>query len=403
MSEFARLSVLVLEDDAFQRDVLVAGLRRLGVGTVTEAEDGRAGLAVLARCGGAVDVVICDLQMEGMDGIEFSRHVSDYPIGGLIFCSAHGEAVLGSAEWMAKAYKLPLLGVLPKPIRSQALTELLRSGMTGAGMLSSFIGGPPPSDDGMLDEIRGALDTGQFVPFYQPKVDIASARILGAEILARWDHWERGIVGPVQFIQVMERHGLIDALTLSLLDQACAHLASWSAAAPDFTLALNVSPLMLEKPGSAAALLARMAAQGVAPERFVVEITEQAFAGDVGNLIENVIRLRMRGCGISIDDFGTGYSSLAQVSRVPLTEIKLDRQFVRGVPHRAKEQSIVESTLDLARRLKVKVVAEGVETPAERECLRALGCDIGQGYLFARPMPADAMAAALAEPMAMAA
>ena len=123
---------------------------------------------------------------------------------------------------------------------------------------------------------------------------------------------------------------------------------------------------------------------------FTIELTETAFAHDMKGLLENVLRLRMNGCGVSVDDFGTGYSSLQQLSRVPVTELKVDRSFVRRIPENDKALSIVGSMIDLARKLELKTVAEGIETPAQLECLKGLGCDIGQGYLFGRPMARDA-------------
>jgi len=228
------------------------------------------------------------------------------------------------------------------------------------------------------------------VPFYQPKVSLKTGEMVGAEILARWEHPERGLLMPIHFIDLMESNGLIEGLTAQVLDQACNDSERWLKAGLKVPLALNVSASTLEQSNSANQLLARIAATVLPTALFTIELTETAFAHDMKGLLENVLRLRMNGCGVSVDDFGTGYSSLQQLSRVPVTELKVDRSFVRRIPENDKALSIVGSMIDLARKLELKTVAEGIETPAQLECLKGLGCDIGQGYLFGRPMARDA-------------
>jgi len=154
-------------------------------------------------------------------------------------------------------------------------------------------------------------------------------------------------------------------------------------------IAVNVSPLTLENPQCAKQLLATIAASGAQPPQIAFEITEKAFAKDATTVLENVLRLRMNGCGISVDDFGTGYSSLQQLNRSPITELKLDRSFVRRILSDSKARSILESTIDLATKLKLKTVAEGIDSEEQRDRLAELGCDMGQGYLFGKAMPGE--------------
>jgi EAL domain-containing protein (putative c-di-GMP-specific phosphodiesterase class I)/ActR/RegA family two-component response regulator len=393
MSNPAELHVMILEDDPFQRSVLAAALKKLGVGHVTEVADGHAGLAALRSYHAGFDIVISDLDMEGMDGLEFIRHAAKCGVGGLILCSGLDASVVSSAEWLVRAYKAPLLGVLTKPVNAQALARLINS-RAASRLNSSEMGGglqeSEPADRDVLDEIAMGLETRQFVPFYQPKVSLKTGEMVGAEILARWEHPERGLLMPIHFIDLMESNGLIEGLTAQVLDQACNDSERWLKAGLKVPLALNVSASTLEQSNSANQLLARIAATVLPTALFTIELTETAFAHDMKGLLENVLRLRMNGCGVSVDDFGTGYSSLQQLSRVPVTELKVDRSFVRRIPENDKALSIVGSMIDLARKLELKTVAEGIETPAQLECLKGLGCDIGQGYLFGRPMARDA-------------
>ena len=209
---------------------------------------------------------------------------------------------------------------------------------------------------------------------------------MGAEALARWEHPELGLLAPVHFVNLMESNNLIEPLTHLVLEQAADDSVAWARKGFPVPLAINVSPLTLEGTNCAKQLLATIAKTGATTNHFTFEITEKAFAKDATTVLENVIRLRMQGCGIAVDDFGTGYSSLQQLNRTPITELKLDRSFVRRITNNKKAMSIVESMIDLARKLKLKTVAEGIDTEQQRIRLLELGCDMGQGYLFAKPM-----------------
>lgn len=383
------LQVLVVEGDAAHCAGVIAALRQLAVARVESARDGPAGLKAMKDASRPFDIVISDLDMEGMDGLEFIRHVVASGALGLILCSAQDDAVLSSADWMARAYKAPLLGVLRKPLDVTILANLVARIDGNCTVFSDIL--PDRSLDERpnqraLEDIREALDTHQFVPFYQPKVSLTTGEIVGAEILARWEHLDLGIRTPVQFVDLMERGDMIEELTFTILEQACGHVKAWTAMGMDVPLAINVSPMTLGQPYAASRLLERIMRANIPRSMFTIEITEKAFTNDTASLLENVLRLRMQGCGISVDDFGTGYSSLQQLNRIPVTELKLDRSFVRRMAKNSKALSIVTSMIDLAQRLKLKTVAEGIDNEDQRRTLIQLGCDVGQGYLFARPM-----------------
>jgi EAL domain-containing protein (putative c-di-GMP-specific phosphodiesterase class I)/CheY-like chemotaxis protein len=392
MSAQGQPHVLIVEEREDYRTKLAKMLAKVGCSRVDAVSDGHEGLNALQNHADGFDLVVCNLDLEGMDGLEFIRHASRQGVGGLILYSKHDDAVRSSAEWMARAYKAPLLGVLRVPFNRGALQELVSRLNTNYTVYSDVLAdaaGPEDADRQAIEELQYALDAHQFVPYYQPKVSLATGEPCGAEVLVRWVHPELGLLAPVHFVSLMESAGLIDRLTHLVLDQAARHAVEWEREGFDVHLGINVSPLTLERPNSAKGLLETIAKAGAEPKQFTFEITEKAFAQDATTVLENVLRLRMKGCGISVDDFGTGYSSLQQLNRSPITELKLDRSFVRRIHSNTKAASIVESTLDLAVRLKLKTVAEGIDTEEQRRRLQQLGCEVGQGYLFAKPMDHD--------------
>ena len=392
MLALGQLRVLIVEERQDYRQRLNRMLTKVGCLRIDEAVDGQEGLNALQNASEVTDLVVCNLDMGGMDGLEFIRHATRLGVGGLILFSRHDDAVRSSAEWMARAYKAPLLGVLGVPFDRGALTQLIARLHSNHTVYSDVTGHKSDSDDAnreAIAEIREALDARQFVAHYQPKVCLATGEMLGVEALARWEHPELGLLAPIHFVSLMESSGLIEPLTHMLLEQAGFDSVGWAKRGLNVPIAVNVSPLTLEGPQCAKQLLETIAATGVQPSRIAFEITEKAFAKDATAVLENVLRLRMRGCGIAVDDFGTGYSSLQQLNRSPITELKLDRSFVRRILTNSKARSIVESTIDLATKLKLKTVAEGIDSEAQRDRLLELGCHMGQGYLFGKAMPSD--------------
>lgn len=236
------------------------------------------------------------------------------------------------------------------------------------------------------DELLSAIRTRQFVPYFQPKVDLISGRPVSSETLARWVHPALGILPPSQFISLMERMGLIDQLTDCLLHQLLEHLQGENARDAEIGFAINISPITLGKPHMANHISSLVKSYGVACERITIEVTETACSNDFSGLFASLVRLRMQGFGISADDFGIGYSSLQELNRMPFTEIKIDRMFVGGVANNRKSQAILEFVVQLADRLHMRTVAEGIETRGELEFVQSLGYSQGQGFYLGSPM-----------------
>jgi diguanylate cyclase (GGDEF)-like protein len=245
-------------------------------------------------------------------------------------------------------------------------------------------------------ELRRAIEQEQLAVHYQPKADLASGRIVGVEALVRWIHPKRGFVPPDTFVPLAERTGLIKPLSRHVLRAAVEQCAAWAADGLDLHVAVNLTIpdlLDLELPDRVAALLADT---GVPADRLELEVTESTILADPHRVRKVIDRLSELGVGFAIDDFGTGYSSLAYLKQLPVQTIKIDRSFVFDMLESESDAAIVRSTVDLARNLGLRVVAEGVETQEMWDALREQGCTLAQGYLVSKPVPADALAGLLA-------
>ena len=380
------LRFLVVEDHGFQRWATRKMLEGLGASHIFEAEDGRAALEVFRNLNEPIDIIVSDLDMPGMDGMEFIRHLGAVGLpASLIIASALNPALVASVETMATAYGINLLGALGKPVTPEKLALAIgrhSRPKQKAPALAALAFAP--------EEILEGLRKNEFEPFFQPKIELASGRIRGAEALARWQHPVNGVVSPIAFIRPLEESGHIDSLTLVMLKMAANSCRIWRDAGLDASVSVNLSLKSLTDVTLADRITDLVLAQQIDPQHVILEVTESAAASHVGSALENLSRLRMKGFGLSIDDFGTGYSSMQQLSRIAFSELKIDQTFVRNASRQESSKVILESSLDMARRLSIVAVAEGVETQPEWELLRDLHCDLAQGYFVARPMDAGA-------------
>ena len=231
-----------------------------------------------------------------------------------------------------------------------------------------------------------ALAERQFVLHYQPQIRLDTQQVLGYEALVRWDHPEFGLLYPDRFIGLAERSGFIVELGWEVLRLACEALAAWASQGRETRLAVNVSALQLRQPGFAAQLLAKLQQHGIEPQRLELEITETTILDPEGTSVAQLHSLRRAGLGISLDDFGRGYAGFAHLHTLPLSKLKIDRSLIAALSNSHDDSPIVSSTIILAKRLGLEVVAEGVETREQVVCLKLAGCDIAQGYHFSRPL-----------------
>ena len=228
---------------------------------------------------------------------------------------------------------------------------------------------------------------------FQPKADLATDTICGLEALVRWEHPARGLLYPDAFIALAEQHGLVRRLTLHVLGLALRQQRAWRHAGIELPVAVNLFPANLLDLRFASDVAALLAEWQVPAGSLQLEVTENTVMLDPGRALDTLARLSEMGISFALDDFGTGYSSLAQLKRLPVTELKIDRSFVMDMTANHEDATIVRSTVDLARSLGLRVVAEGVETRAHWEQLAAFGCHAAQGYHLSRPLPADELTA----------
>jgi predicted signal transduction protein with EAL and GGDEF domain len=242
-------------------------------------------------------------------------------------------------------------------------------------------------------DLRRALERREFRLHYQPKVNLASGEMIGMEALLRWQHAERGLVMPLEFVPALEDSGLIVAVGDWVIEEACRQLRDWSRAGLRLTpVAVNLSARQFRRRDIDQVIRRLLAEHGIAPGLLELEITESSLMEDPKDAIRQLHTLREAGLRISVDDFGTGYSSLSYLTRLPLSTLKIDRTFVNAATTEPNSAAIVKMVIDMAQRLKFDVVAEGIESEQHVAFLRQHGCEQGQGYHFGRPVSAEAMA-----------
>ncbi|MCF5703564.1 EAL domain-containing protein [Pseudomonas syringae] len=378
------LRVLVLEDHPFQRSVAVNMLRGLGCREVFEASDGAQALALLDLIG-TVDVALCDLQMEGMDGLEFLQRVgTSGQVKSVIISSSLSADLRRAVHQMVALLGLELLGDVGKPLHVQVLANLLgkfldrptQTQPTGAAVTLASEA-----------EVRQALAQQQLQAWYQPKFNLQTGEVCGVEVLCRWLHPTQGILSPALFMPVLERCGLLDELLFAQIEQALVVQRSARAQGVTLNLAFNLQAVQLANAQLTATLKDLLVQHGACGAGLTFELTESGLLEAPATSLESLVRLRMMGCRLSIDDFGAGFSSLQRLCQLPFNEIKLDAEFIRNLEHEPRCRAAISSTLALGETLGMSVVIEGIETDAQRRELLDLGCSQGQGYWYARPMP----------------
>lgn len=380
------MNVLIVDDDASALGLLKNQLMRLDCHNVSVCDRAQDAMALMWPDGAGVDLVFCDLQMPEVDGVEFVRYLGRIGYRGhLVLISAEDPRVLQTVERLALAHDIPVLAAVEKPVPLMSLQQLLNRHAERLTMLER-----PARARYSADELRAALLDDELIIHVQPKVRLSDGELVGVEALVRWRHPRDGLVYPDQFVATAEQHGLIDTLTRRVLTLSLQANAAWHRAGALIGMAVNVSMENLAALTFPDDVMTLLRDAGVPSTQLTLEVTESRLMPDALKALDILTRLRLKRIRLAIDDFGTGYSSLAQLRDVPFDELKLDRSFVHGAVHRPDLGAIVGNTLAMARELGLGSVAEGVETRADWDHVRSLGCDVAQGYFIARPMaPAD--------------
>ena len=373
-------NVLVVDDDPFQRSIVAKLLGQLGINKVVSADDGHAAAVQLAK---NFDLIFLDLNMPGMDGIEFlnvlAAHSSD---PGLIFFSGEDVRLLEVAEELARGLSISVLGSVAKPISKENIVQLLEQRASQLTLRQPQVEQKELTEQEVLD----GIEAGAIAMFYQPKVDTKTLALVGVEALLRWQTPEGPLIGPGAIIHVAERTGIIHQLTLAIFEASMIQLGGWLREGHNLSMSCNFSIPDLMQPNIVESLDAVLQLAAVPAEKVTLEITESRLPEDISKVMSSLTRLRLKGFEISIDDFGTGFSSMEQLRRFPFTELKIDQAFVTGAADKPAALAILESSIDLARRLNIRSVAEGIETEEDLSLCRRLGVDLAQGYYLSKPM-----------------
>ncbi len=321
-------------------------------------------------------VIIMDLKMPGTDGIQLLLDLAaDKCTAHVVLASGEDGKVLETAQQLGRERGLKMSGMLQKPIRIETLRELL----------AAF---KPVPKTLLSTDLAEAISANHLFLEYQPKLDCRLARITGVEALVRWRHPRLGIILPDQFIALAEETDLIHRLTDWVVAEAAKQAAIWHADNLALEVAVNISAEDIEDLDLPERLDQRCRDAGIDPGSMILELTETGAMREAVQMMDVLTRLRLRGFKLSIDDFGTGYSSLVQLQKMPFSELKIDRSFVMQMMNNSGCKVIVEIVVDLARKLGLKSVAEGVEGEATLSSLVEIGCDMAQGFYVSRPIAA---------------
>lgn len=377
------IKILVLDDDPFALKLFTRMLESSGYTAFSTCDNGRAALELVDRPEDCPDLILLDLNMPEMDGVEFVRHLVEHRYtGSLILLSGEDEQMLLAAERLVKMHKIPVLGHLHKPCKPEDLVALIGKWMPSQQTRTQGVNSIRSAED-----LRAAIANGELVNYYQPKVSTSTGRVMGVETLVGWKHPKDGMVFPSKFIGVAEKHGLIKDLTSIVLTDALAQLKGWQEAGLTLQLSINVSVDSLSSLDFVDFISKLVAESGVQPQKVVLEVSESWIPmNDLRAPLETLTRLRLKRFRLSIDELGTGHSSLAQLRGLPFDEVKIDRSCVHHASTDKKVRAKYDACLSMARQLGVEVVAVGVEEIADWDMLRSTGCDLAQGYFIAKPM-----------------
>ena len=325
-------------------------------------------------------VVSVDLMMPEVDGVDLLRELAIRRCEANVFVTSGADVrTLSAARRLGRQFGLQIAGLIPKPVRAAEFRTMLEGVRVDPSPVTA-------------DSLHEAIREDQLFLVYQPKLDLASGRITGAEALVRWRLPNGEVLYPDSFVPAVEKLAISDALTGWVLEHAVEEAAAWHRAGRELRLAVNLSALNLQDRTLPQHILRTCESHRFPPWALTLELTETASMQDTAGMMDVLVRLRVRGFELSIDDFGTGYSSLVQLQRLPFTEIKVDKSFVTSMLESPDSRAIVHATITLGHALNLSVVAEGVESEAALKALAEMQCDTVQGFFISTPMSATEVA-----------
>jgi EAL domain-containing protein (putative c-di-GMP-specific phosphodiesterase class I)/FixJ family two-component response regulator len=381
-----KASVIVVDDSEIIRTVMQAILEKLDNLEVACFASGKEALPAIAEHPENTTLVFIDLNMPEMDGMEVIRRLGRSGFkGGVVIFSDLEKRIISLASDIAKKNQIHLITSISKPITEENVSAALEK-------FHSFLDRmQQPNSNMTLEEIELAIKTGRLTPYYQPKIDMASQRLVGLELLARIvTPGNTDAITADSFIPVADACGLMDELTLTLLEKALIEFKEIEKyAQQSFTLSLNLSPNQLGNLDSINLIYNLFETHNIQPEQIIIEITEES-ALQTSKQLETLNRFKMNGYGISLDDFGSGFTNIKQLSQLPLSEVKIDRSLITNIHLDGFSQIVVNTLIDLSQELNFKLAAEGIETINELNYLQSLDAELSlQGFMISKPKPKD--------------
>ncbi|NDK37538.1 EAL domain-containing protein [Pseudoxanthomonas gei] len=386
------MKIMVLDDDQVMLRILPIqlrnfGLRAKGFTDIETFADAAIALEHLYDQPGQFQLIFCDLQMPGMDGVEFVGHLAEAGYTGrLVLLTGEDDKILSAVRDLAISRGLTVIGALNKPIFPDALQAVLAS----IDDVEQVQAAPVPRRT-LHDAVLDHLPAGEVEAWYQPQVSLRTGQVLGFEALARWTDEEFGLVSPANLPAELATAVEIERFTGQVLHQALLQLARWAADGRPWSVSVNVAARIFSDAGFPDRVRDLAQELGAPLDRLTLEVTENEVFTQSSVQLETASRLRLKKVGLSVDDFGTGYSSLATLRDFPFSELKIDRSFVTGASSNPRLATMLEANLKMASELKVRTVAEGIESVEELRLVQGFGCDAGQGYLFSPALPGEAI------------
>jgi EAL domain-containing protein (putative c-di-GMP-specific phosphodiesterase class I)/ActR/RegA family two-component response regulator len=376
-------NLLLIDDDKDFSDFFVAAIQSKGANCQVLSEPKK----IINLNLEAIDHIIIDLLMPEFDGLQILRFLKEVDYrGDISVTSGQDQSLLDSAKEICQLHKLSFHSVLKKPFDLSTLDTITKKKCVEQ-IKNTKIKPREPNDSELTIALKAAIDSQSLDVYFQPKVNMSNLSIIGFEALARWS-LNDNFIPPTRFIPLAESTGLIDKLTQVIVEKSLKHFSLIQAHQCKPSLSINFSALELNTSNLPDLLKSKIEQYQVASERITLEITETVFLEKNPLSLEVLTRLRLMGFKLSIDDFGAGYSSVNMLQNGPFTELKIDRAFVSTIHCNEQSRIIVQSIVEMAKRLELLVVAEGIEDKITQDALTKMHCLIGQGYFFSKPMPA---------------
>lgn len=384
-----QLSILLIDDEPFILDLTTRILKKLGYENLSTAADGQSALIRLVTSDKNPDLIICDMNMPGMDGIEFMRRANEARFdGGFILLSGEDQRILESAFEFATAYDLNMLGVLVKPLKPEPMEQLIGKLHTDHAKNPNI----PPHISISEQEFRRGIrnaESEQLVLLVLPKIDMASRKITGVEAMMGWRGVDNKIYGPENFVPLAIELGLYRELSERIYRKAGEQTAIWLAAGLDIKTTVKFSVDFFVDPEFPDFIFSSTKEMNVDPSRIILEVTEGEVVLNSVSCLEAMMRFRMRKFGLSIDDFGSGHTTIAQLTSLPFTEVKINHAFDKGAIDNARARGVLDACVALAKHLQMTIVASGAVGESDWELAEQLGVDYIEGPYCSPPLTVD--------------